>query len=65
MTQLHGETLLPCPFCGGEAKIERVGTARQSCIIACQECGCRLETGEVWTMGEQWNTRHHDHSEQP
>lgn len=49
--------LLPCPFCGGKAAIERPGTARQSCIVACEDCGCRLETGEVWNMGERWNTR--------
>jgi Lar family restriction alleviation protein len=49
--------LLPCPFCGGEAEIERVGTPRQSTIYACTECGCRLETGEEWGHGTQWNTR--------
>lgn len=51
------EKLLPCPFCGGKAEIERPGTAKQSCIIACDNCGCRLETGEVWSMGERWNSR--------
>lgn len=51
-------TLLPCPFCGGKAVVERKGTAKQSCIIACESCGCRLETGEVWSMGDRWNTRH-------
>ncbi len=54
---LFGGELLPCPFCGGGAEFERMGTARQSCIVACQECGCRLETGEVSQCGQRWNTR--------
>jgi hypothetical protein len=52
------EDLLPCPFCGGKAGYERMGSARQSCQISCDSCGCFLETGEVWSCGEQWNTRH-------
>lgn len=48
----------PCPFCGGEASFERLGTNRQSCIINCENCGCRLETGESGeSCGEQWNRR--------
>lgn len=50
--------LLPCPFCGGRASYDRVGTARQSCIISCDSCGCTLETGEVWSCGQRWNQRH-------
>lgn len=50
--------LKPCPFCGGAAEYERLGTARNACIIACTECGCRLETGEVWSCGHRWNARH-------
>lgn len=55
----EAERLLPCPFCGGEAEVERVGDYRQSHIIACTECGCRLETGEdaEWNRGNAWNTR--------
>lgn len=49
--------LKDCPFCGGEAEIERYGTPRMSTIYACQDCGCRLETGEEWGHGRQWNTR--------
>jgi hypothetical protein len=52
MTELE-----PCPFCGGEAEFERMGDHRQSCIVACQDCGCRLETGETWNCGQSWNTR--------
>lgn len=54
----EGKPLLPCPFCGGKAAIEQHGTMRQSCIIACEDCSCRLETGEVFDMGRAWNTRH-------
>lgn len=50
--------LAPCPFCGGEAHFERTGTPRQSCIVACTECGARLETGETWEhSGKAWNRR--------
>ncbi len=49
--------LKDCPFCGGEAEIEQYGTPRMSTIYACQDCGCRLETGEEWGHGRQWNTR--------
>lgn len=52
------EELMPCPFCGGSARYERMGTARHTCIIACNTCGCKLETGEIWSAGEGWNKRH-------
>lgn len=51
------EKLLPCPFCGGEAEFERIGTARFSTIVTCQDCGCTLETGETFNHGKTWNTR--------
>jgi Lar family restriction alleviation protein len=51
------EELKPCPFCGGEAEIERYGTPRYSTIYSCTECGCRLETGETFNHGDTWNTR--------
>jgi len=53
--------LLACPFCGKEAEIERPGTARASMIIACTNCGGRMESGDVvgLTPPEQyaWNVR--------
>jgi len=48
--------LKPCPFCGGEAEIERVGNMRQSQIYSCTNCGCFLETGEIGGVNK-WNTR--------
>lgn len=49
--------LKPCPFCGGEAHIERYGNRRQSTVYACLDCGCRLETGEEQDYGMRWNKR--------
>jgi Lar family restriction alleviation protein len=51
------EQLQPCPFCGGEAEIERYGNRRQSTIYACTMCGCRLETNEERNFGARWNER--------
>lgn len=49
--------LLSCPFCGGEAEFERLGTPRQSTIVACTQCSCRHESGEEWDHGRAWNRR--------
>lgn len=49
--------LKPCPFCGGKAVIERFGNTRVSTIYACEDCGCRLETGEEFHHGRARNTR--------
>ncbi len=52
------DKLKPCPFCGGEAGFERIGNARQSELIACEDCHCRLESNlGDWNAGEYWNTR--------
>jgi len=51
------DELLPCPFCGGRAEYGRMGSLKKSCVIVCSECGCTLETGEIWMCGQRWNTR--------
>lgn len=49
--------LKPCPFCGNkDIEIEREGTNRQSCVIACGYCGARMESNEIG-HGDAWNTR--------
>lgn len=57
--------LLPCPFCGGKAEIERFGNTRVSTIYSCDECGCSLETGEEFNHGRAWNRRAAAPSVQP
>jgi len=53
------EELYPCPFCEGEAEIERMGTNRVSMVIVCTNCGCRLETNETSESEYlRWNTRY-------
>jgi Lar family restriction alleviation protein len=50
--------LLPCPFCAGQAEIVRHGSRRQSTIIACCDCGCRLESADEGDQyGASWNRR--------
>ena len=38
------DRLLPCPFCGGPAEMDRVQDARDpnfgGCFVACLKCGC-------------------------
>lgn len=48
-----------CPFCGNESPyFERMGTSRQSCIVACGNCGCRHESSDEGSnSGRQWNER--------
>jgi Lar family restriction alleviation protein len=57
--------LLPCPFCGGEPEFVRHGSPCQSSIVACQDCGARVETGETWNEGQLWNRRLGVAQEQP
>lgn len=57
--------LMPCPFCGGEAEFERIGNTRMSTIVSCTDCGCRLECGETFNHGEQWNARPQPSTDKP
>jgi hypothetical protein len=53
--------LLPSPLCRGGAEIERKGSHRASMIVTCTNCGCRVESGDVYglTAPERmaWNRR--------
>jgi Lar family restriction alleviation protein len=56
--QDHTAALLPCPFCGGTPEFERIGTARQSCIVTCTNCGTRHESSDEGSeCGASWNNR--------
>ena len=53
-----GNELLPCPFCGGEPHIERLGNARFSTIVSCLDCGVTHECGDTGSsVGNGWNRR--------
>ena len=59
--------LLPCPFCGGEAKLVKSKSKMNDTRIQCKKCG--IKTG--WWMGEpaelieQWNNRVYPEEELP
>lgn len=57
---MQSENLKPCPFCGHSAHIEQRGDPRMSTIYQCDNCGCRLETGEERDYGAEWNRRAED-----
>ena len=50
------EKFKPCPFCGGEARLIREGTFRQSAIVECTNCGCVLESNSA----DAWNERYEE-----
>lgn len=54
--------LLPCPFCGGEARIDE-NISGDAWMVICpdEHCGVRSETAEWWSPQsaaiDRWNTR--------
>lgn len=53
-----GETIRPCPFCGGEAKLETYGGT--ACAVVCQSCHCGTPTmslADVMAAVSRWNLR--------
>ena len=55
--------LKPCPFCGDEnIEVVRTGTPRRSCIVACTNCSCSLESNEQG-YGYWWNWRYNEQEE--
>ena len=58
--------LLPCPFCNGDAEFQRLGDRRQSCIVACTNCGARHESPDQDEFnGSSWNRRFGPKAEGP
>lgn len=54
----QGQKLRPCPFCGGEAEIERMGNRDESCLVVCTNCGCQHEGPDRDEQsGSLWNIR--------
>lgn len=50
--------LKPCPFCGGDAQMDRMGTNKVSMQISCGYCGAYMESGETWIdENSNWNQR--------
>ena len=50
--------LKKCPFCGGEGKINYIGTCIPLYFISCKECGCRQENSiHKETVTNAWNNR--------
>ena len=50
--------VLPCPFCGGEAKLKKGFPSRQiahcrQAVVQCKTCGCRTVTFKQLPM-EKW-----------
>jgi len=57
MTPTDKQELLPCPFCGEEAEVERLGTSRASMVVVCSSCGAKVECGATCLSNSIWNTR--------
>lgn len=60
--------LLPCPFCGGEAKVQinhsaAQGASDKTACVVCEKCGCRTKEVIEWgndfidIASSLWNTR--------
>jgi Lar family restriction alleviation protein len=55
---LIAETLLPCPFCGGEAVIEDLGEPDDDSFAHCEDCGVQqIADFTRREAARMWNTR--------
>lgn len=54
--------LLPCPFCGGEAYLAKVGLPPYKYFVDCNDCECILGLTECFLTKEEaaaaWNRRY-------
>lgn len=53
--ELEGETLKPCPFCGGDAEYSKGVRTNEVWGIRCKKCGCNVRITQHGT--KPWNTR--------
>lgn len=60
-------SLLPCPFCGGEARItygaKRKDAYGRECtvtVVSCENCGARVQYTRTQTAVNAWNRRTND-----
>jgi len=65
MTDSNTNELLPCPFCGGEAKVTCFGRGRYQANVECTKCSCRLHERFISKAEamKAWNRR--DHAVEP
>jgi Lar family restriction alleviation protein len=55
--EYHEDTMLPCPFCGGEAQAEALDTIALY-WYECEDCGGASGSGEDWVQAKaKWNKR--------
>lgn len=54
--------LLPCPFCGGEAKMKI--TKYGGSYVMCKSCFCRTMDGGYGVVKAMWNRREGKQNEQ-
>ena len=52
----------PCPYCGGEAKVRRVGRWKQRFSVFCSRCYKSTIPGSAWKLTKrgairEWNSR--------
>lgn len=67
LRQEYNKSLMPCPFCGGEARLKKHQKLQQTWYVQCNDCGIRTPNStqaayESWKAAmeapvNQWNRR--------